>query len=51
MKISTEELDLEYMEQEAEDHLSEREARMLGLESDPASKYSETDLRANWHTR
>jgi hypothetical protein len=51
MKFNTEELDLEYMEQEAEDHLSEREALMLGLQSDPDSKYADMDLRVNWHTR
>lgn len=32
MKFDTDELDLEFMEQEAEDHLTEREALLLGLQ-------------------
>jgi hypothetical protein len=43
MNFNTDELDLEYMELEAEDHLSEREALLLGLQSDADSKYSEMD--------
>ncbi|MEA3155401.1 MAG: hypothetical protein QOK44_2990 [Betaproteobacteria bacterium] len=32
MKFDADELDLEFMEQEAEDHLTEREALLLGLQ-------------------
>jgi len=34
MNFDVDELDLEYMEQETEDHLTEREALLLGLASD-----------------
>jgi hypothetical protein len=51
MNINTEELDLEFMEQEAEDHLSEREALLLGLQSDSDSRYADMDLRELAYTR
>jgi hypothetical protein len=43
MNFDNDDLDLEFMEQEAEDHLTEREALLLGLESDSDSKDSGTD--------
>jgi hypothetical protein len=38
MKFDADELDLEFMEQEAEDHLTEREALLLGLQADSDSR-------------
>ena len=40
MRLDPHELDLEYMEQEAEDHLTEDEALLLGLEADSDSEDS-----------
>ena len=40
MNFDADELDLEFMEQETEDHLSECEALLLGLESDSDDKDS-----------
>jgi hypothetical protein len=42
MNFDANELDLEFMEQEAEDHLTERDAFLLGLE--PASESKESGM-------
>ena len=43
MNFDDAELDLEFLEQDAEDHLTEREALLLGLESDSDSTDSWTE--------
>ena len=43
MNFDDNDLDPEFMEQEAENHLTEREVLLLGLESESDSKDSETD--------
>jgi hypothetical protein len=45
MKIDANEMDLEFMEQEAEDHLTDREAFVLGLEPGSDSKQFVDDAR------
>jgi hypothetical protein len=44
MKFDTDELDLEFMEQEAEDHLTEREALLLGLHADDDSRRARDEV-------
>jgi hypothetical protein len=45
MKFDQYEIDLEFIEHEAEDHLSASEARVLGLESARESADVQTDWR------
>jgi hypothetical protein len=52
MKFDAEELDVEFMEQEAEDHLTEREALLLGLQADSDSRGRPDELvRLDWPLR
>ena len=52
MKFNSEELDLEFMEQEAEDHLTEREALLLGLQADSDGRGVRDELlRMDWPLR
>jgi hypothetical protein len=52
MKFKAEELDLEFMEQQAEDHLTEREALLLGLQADADSRGLRDEmLRVDWSLR
>jgi hypothetical protein len=52
MKVNADELDLEFMEQEAEDHLTEHEALLLGLQADSDSRGIRDELlRGDWLLR